>query len=193
MNPVIEKIVQPVVNSSLNLASVGVKNSRRLAANGSDMIDASTNTVAFASDKALKLNKITHKTLAKLVSEQANMLEGTLHAAAKRLDVAANAETIQDLWADQIELMPKSRERLTRDAKKVLNVLVDTREELSELVSDTVSDFGKRGQGVVKKATKAKTKVVKKARKKTTAAKKTAKKTATRARKTAKKTRARKS
>ncbi len=193
MNPVIEKIVQPVVNGSLNLASVGVKNGRRLASNGSEMIGASTSTVAFASDKVLKLNKITHKTMAKLVSEQANMLEGTLHAAAKRLDVAANAESIQDLWADQIELMPKSRQRLSRDAKKMVNVLVDTREELSELVSDAVTDFSKRGQSVAKRATKAKTKVVKKARKKTATAKKTAKKTVTRARKATKKTRARKS
>ncbi len=204
MNPVIEKIVQPLVNRSLNLANVGIRNSRRFAANGSDMIDASTSTVSFASDKALKLNKITHKTLAKLLNEQTNMLEGTLHAAAKRLDVAANAETLQDLWADQMDLMPKSRQRLTRDAKKVLNVFVDTREELSELVSDTVSEFGTRGQSVAKKATKAKNKiekkarkktatVVKKARKKTATTKKAVKKTAAKARKTAKKTRARKS
>ncbi|MFK8031028.1 MAG: phasin family protein [Gammaproteobacteria bacterium] len=208
MNPVIENIVQPVVNRSLNLASMGIKNTRRLAANGSDLFDASTNTVAFASDKALKLNKITHKTLAKLLSEQTSMLEGTLHAAAKRLDVAANAESLQDLWADQMDLMPKSRNRLTRDAKKVINVLVDTREELSELVSDTVSEFGNRGQSVAQKASKAKDKVVKEARKKTTKAKaevvkkarkktatvkKAAKKTTRRASKTAKKTRARKS
>ncbi len=197
MNPVIEKIVQPLVNRSLNLANFGIRNSRRFAANGSDMIDASTSTVSFASDKALKLNKIAHKTLAKLVSEQTNMLEGTLIAAAKRLDVAANAETLQDLWADQIDLMPKSRQRLTRDAKKVLNVFVDTREELSELVSDTVSDFGSRGQKVVKKVTKAKTTVekkarkksatvVKKARKKSATAKKVVKKTASKARKSAK-------
>jgi len=204
MNPVIEKIVQPLVNRSLSLANVGIRNSRRFAANGSDMIGASTSTVSFASDKALKLNKITHKTLAKLLNEQSSMLEGTLEAAAKRLDVAANAETLQDLWSDQMDLMPKSRQRLTRDAKKMLNVLIDTREELSELVSDTVTDFGKRGEKAVTKATKATAKVqkkarkktatvVKKARKKTTAAKKVVKKAATKTRKTAKKTRARKS
>lgn len=188
MNPVIEKIVQPVVNRTLNLASMGVKNSRRLATTGSDLIGASTSTVAFASDKALKLNKITHKSLAKLVNEQASMLEGTLSAAAKRLDVAANAETLQDLWADQIDMMPKSRDRLTRDAKKIINVLVDTGEDLSELASDTVNEFGSRGEKIAKETAKAKAKVVKKARKKTATVKKAAKKTATRTRKTAKKT-----
>ncbi|MEM7082368.1 MAG: phasin family protein [Pseudomonadota bacterium] len=192
MNPIVENIVQPVVDRSLNLAALGIKNSRRLASTGSNLIGASTSTVAFASDKVLKLNKITHKSVAKLVSEQADMLEGTLTAAAKRLDVAANAESLQDLWADQIDLMPKSRQRLTRDAKKVLNVLVDTREDLSGLVSETVTEFGNRGETVAKKATKAKAKVVKKARKKTATVKKAAKKTATRARKTAKKTTSRK-
>lgn len=191
MNPVIEKVVQPLVNRSLSLATASLKNSRSAAKTGAELISSSTETVSKVSDNALKLNKISHKTLAKLVNEQANMVEGTLEAAATRLNIAAQADSVQELWAEQIELLPKTRARLSDDMKKMFGIVTETGEELSDLVAAALADFRRDGEKatktVAKKARKKTAKVTKKARKKAATVKKTAKKKTTAARKTAKK------
>ena len=109
MNPVIEKFVQPVVDRSVDLATMSVKRSRKLAEASSDMVASSTKSVALVNDKGLKLNKISHNMLARLLTEQSHMIEGSLKAIAKRLDVAANADSVQMLWSDQVDLLPKTR------------------------------------------------------------------------------------
>jgi len=189
MNPVIEKVVQPLVNRSLNLATVGLKNSRRFAKTGASALANSTKTVSKVSDKALKLNKISHKTIAGLLNEQAQMVEGTLDATAKRLVVASKADSVQELWADQVELMPKSRARLSNDMKNMFGIVTETGEELTDLFATTLAEFRSDSKKTAKKATKKTASVAKKARKKTASVtKKAKKKTATVGRKARKKT-----
>jgi len=188
MNPVIEKIVQPVVDGSVNLATASVKRSRKLAESSSDWVAKSTKDVAKASNKGLKLNKISHDMLARLLNEQSRLVQGSLRGVAKRLDVAANADSFQMLWSDQIDLMPKTRERLTRDTRNVITVFTDTGTELRDWVVDVVGEFGKESEKAVKRTRKTATKLARKPGKKVSRTAKTAKKKATKAGKTVRKT-----
>ncbi|NNF16967.1 MAG: hypothetical protein HKN70_09480 [Gammaproteobacteria bacterium] len=188
MNPVIEKIVQPVVDGSVNLATASVKRSRKLAETSSDWVAKSTKDVAKASNKGLKLNKISHDMLARLLNEQSRLVQGSLRGVAKRLDVAANADSFQMLWSDQVDLMPKTRERLTRDTRNVIAVFTDTGAELRDWVVDIAGEFGKESEKAVKRTRKTATKLARQPGKKVSRSKKTAKKKATKAGKTVRKT-----
>ncbi len=188
MNPVIEKIVQPVVDGSVNLATASVKRSRKLAETSSDWVAKSTKDVAKASNKGLKLNKISHDMLARLLNEQSRLVQGSLRGVAKRLDVAANADSFQILWSDQVDLMPKTRERLTRDTRNVIAVFTDTGAELRDWVVDIAGEFGKESEKAVKRTRKTATKLARQPGKKVSRSKKTAKKKATKAGKTVRKT-----
>lgn len=188
MNPVIEKFVQPVVDRSVDLATMGVKRSRKFAEASADMVASSTKSVALVSDKGLKLNKISHNMLARLLTEQTHMVEGGLKAVSKRLDVAANADSFQMLVSGQIEMLPKTRDRLIKDGQKIVAVFSDTGTELRDWFVGSVSDFRQRGEKVARKTRKKVTKTATKTRKKASGTSKTTKKKVNKARKTAGKT-----
>lgn len=192
MNPIVENIVQPLVDRSVNLATVGVKRSRKLAETSADWVAASTKGVAKASDKGLKLNKISHTMLARLLTEQSHMIEGSLKAFAKRLDVAANADSFSALWNGQVEMLPKTRKRLAQDGQKVVAVFTETGVELRDWVAETVREFGQSGETITKRTAKSAKKTARKTAKKTgkkvSGATKTARKKTTKAVKNVKKT-----
>ncbi len=186
MNPFVEKLVQPVVKRSLSIANTGIENSRRVAETSSDWLSSSTDSVAVVSDKVLKLNRVSHDAVAQLLSNQANMFAGTIDALATRLDVASHSKNVRGLVRDQLELMPESRDRITRDTRKMMNIFVNTGVELKELATETVTELGGRGEKLVKKTAKTAKSAAKTARK---TAKKTVRKASKKTAKVAKTTR----
>ncbi len=158
-----------------------------------DAVDRTHRPVDLAVKTSHKLNEITHKSVARLVKQQARMIEGTVDAASKRLHVAADAHNLRDLVSDQMAMFPATRDRFVKDARGTLAVFTDTREELTDLIRSVMEEARKetgevektvrtakrtvtrKARTAKKKATKATTKVTKKAkatpRKKTTTGK----------------------
>ncbi len=153
--------------------------------NSANWVEKGKSPVKALTDKTLKLNRITHNSTARLVRVQAEFVEGTVEAAAQRLQAAARADSLANLVSGQMDLMPATRDRIVTDARKTLDVLSDTRDDLRSLVRETVDALRANGSEVVAdaagKVEEAADSVRKSARKTTrkAAPRKTARKSAT--------------
>lgn len=186
MTTPVEKWVKPVVDMTTNAATNALAATRQAAVTGAKLIAEAKQPIHVVTDSSLKLNKITHKSIARLVNVQSHAIEGTVLAAAKRLETAANAHSVNELVNDQVALMPVTRERIVHDVREALDVLGDTRDELRALVNDTVAEFGRSPRATTAKPRK---RTVRKTATAQRSTKKTAKKTAKKARKTTAKAR----
>lgn len=138
----IEKLVKPVIDTGKAITSRAAASGRSLARSGAKVLVSGEKPVQIITDKALKLNKISHETVAGLVATQANALEGTLEGAATRLKTAAEASTLNELFDDQIALIPATRKRLAGDVRKAVDVLADSRHGLKAIFDETLTEFG---------------------------------------------------
>ncbi len=176
MYPAVEKVVKPIVDRSINVVTNTLSGTREAVVSGANFLERTERPVKILTNASLRLNKITHHSIASLVRVEGHMIEGTLAATARRLEKAANANSFRQLVSDQMALMPKTRDRLAKDARKTLDVFVETRDDLREMISDTVAEFGEAGKDVATRARSA-------ARKTTKTAKRTTKKATAKARK----------
>ncbi len=92
-------------------------------------------------EKTLKLNGISHESAARMVRQQAEFFEGSVDAAARRLKTAAEADSLRSLIDGQIKLFPETRDRIVDDVRKTFEILSDTREDLGQLIRETLSDL----------------------------------------------------
>lgn len=189
MNTAVEKWVKPVVDKTVEAANNAVTVTRQAAHASARLMASAKQPLQVVTDSSLKLNKISHQSIARLVNVQSHAIEGTVLAAAKRLETAANAHSVNELVNDQMAMVPASRERLVKDARQALDVLSDTRDELRALVNDTVADFGRGERTSAAKARTATRRTATKAKRKAATAKRTVKKAAKKTRKTATKAR----
>ena len=58
--------------------------------------------------------------------------DGLMDDGARRLERAARAEGLRPLFAEQIDLIAGTRERLVNDARRTLELLAETRAELAQ-------------------------------------------------------------
>ena len=180
-NPV-QNLVRPLVDTSVRALTDSLSGSRDLAVNGAQWVSRGRKPLHLITESGLRLNTISHKSIARLVNVQAEMLEGTLEAVAKRLETAANANSVRELFNEQVALLPATRDRLTGDVRKALDVLSGTGDDLRGLFTETVRDFQNDGESVVEEAVETATRAAKRTKRK---ASKAAKRTTARARKTA--------
>ena len=129
-----------------------------------DAVARTNRPVDLAVETSLKLNEITHKSVARFVKQQARMIEGTVDAASKRLHVAADASNLRNLVNDQLAMFPATRDRLTKDARNTVAVFTETREELTDLVRSVMEQARKESGDVEKTVRTAKRTVTRKAR-----------------------------
>lgn len=152
-----------------------------------DVVARTNRPVDIAMETSLRLNKITHNSVARLVKQQARMIEGTVDATAKRLHVAADATNLRDLVNDQVAMLPATRDRLANDARKAVAVFTETREELAELIRDVMAQAREGRTEIEKTVRTAKKTATRKARTVRKSASKTANKVAKKAKTSARK------
>lgn len=111
---------------------------RTTLGNSAEWVAQSTQPLSVLTEKTLKLNRISHNSAARLVRVQATFLEGTLEGAAQRLQAAAHADNVRTAFDAQMQLMPATRERIVSDARKTVEVLGDTRDDVVALVRETL-------------------------------------------------------
>ncbi|MEM6640305.1 MAG: phasin family protein [Pseudomonadota bacterium] len=150
-NP-IQNLVRPLVDTSVRAVSDSLSTSRDIAVNGAEWVARGRKPLHVVTESGLRLNTISHKSVARLVNVQAEMIEGTLEAVAKRLETAANANSVSELVNEQVALLPATRDRLTGDVRKALDVLSDTGDDLRDLFTETVRDFRSDSESAVEEA-----------------------------------------
>lgn len=108
---------------------------------GAEWVADRKEPIEVVTEKTLKLNGISHESAARLVRQQALFVEGTVDGAARRLKTAAEADSLRNLIDGQIRLMPETRDRIVDDVRKTFAILSDTREDLAQLIRETLSDL----------------------------------------------------
>jgi phasin family protein len=84
----------------------------------------------------LRLNQVAHDSVEQLLKHQVHVLEGLMDESAQRLQVAAEAGTLRSLVNEQVAMLPESRARLVKDLRVALDILLDTRKDLTSVVRE---------------------------------------------------------
>lgn len=106
-----------------------------------DFVAKTKGPVRKIADTGLKLNRISHKGVEKLVKSQVHFVEATIDDGAKRLALAARADNIRDLVGDQIATWPASRDRAVTNARKTFGVVRGAGDEIGDVLKVTIVEL----------------------------------------------------
>ncbi len=109
--------------------------------NGAEWVARRKRPLDVVTDKTLKLNGISHEGAARLVRQQADFIEGTFEGTARRLRTAADANSFRSLVDGQVKLVPETRDRFVDEIRKTFEIFGDVRNELGQLVRETLNDL----------------------------------------------------
>ena len=187
----IEDIARQVRTEAGQRADFVLNSLRQATVNTAEFIASGKGPIRKIADTGIKLNRVSHKGVEKLVKNQASLLETTLDDGAARLKLAARADSFRALVGDQIASLPASRDRAIGTARKSIDIVVDTGSEIRGIVRGAIVDLRPTqptAKRVTKKATATRKKVAKKA---TATRKRVAKKASAATKPAAKKAKAR--
>jgi len=128
-----------------------------------ELIRSGKSPIRKFADTGLKLNRITSKSVDRLVRNQVHFVEGTLDDGARRLKMAARAHNVRDLVGDQIATLPATRERTLGSARKTIDIIKLTGTDVRGVVTEVIGDI--RGSAPVVAVRKTASDVEKKTRK----------------------------
>lgn len=106
-----------------------------------ELIRSGKSPIRKFADTGLKLNRITSKSVDKLVRNQVHFVEGTLDDGARRLKMAARAHNVRDLVGDQIATLPATRERTLGSARKTIDIIKLTGTDFRGVVTEVIGDI----------------------------------------------------
>lgn len=162
----IEDIARQVRTEAGQRADFVLKSLRQVTVNTAEFIASGKGPIRKIADTGIKLNRVSHKGVEKLVKNQASLLETTLDDGAARLKLAARADSFRALVGDQIASLPASRDRTVGTARKSLDIVVNTGNEIGGIVRGAIVDLRPTqptAKRVTRKATATRKKVAKKA------------------------------
>jgi phasin family protein len=86
----------------------------------------------------LRVNQVAHDSVEQLVKHQVHVIEGVMDESAQRLQLAAEAGSIQSLLNEQVALLPETRARLSKDVRTALEILGSTRTGLASALREEI-------------------------------------------------------
>ncbi len=175
----IEQLARNVRAEYGTLANRAIKRIRTATLDTADMVASSRAPVRKFTDAGLQINRISHKGLEKLVKQQAHFVDSAIEGGARRLELAARADSLRALVGDQISMLPKSRHWAVLNARKTIEIVKDAGDEIGGVLRATVAAPAKKTRktaGKTKTTRKATAKTRRPAAKKAAAKKRTAKK-----------------
>jgi len=191
----IEQLARNVRAEYGTLANRAIKRIRTATLDTADMVASSRKPVRKFTDAGLQINRISHKGLEKLVKQQAHFVDSAIEGGARRLELAARADSFRALVGDQISMLPKSRHWAVLNARKTIEIVKDAGDEIGDVLRATVATPAAKTRKTRKtRKTAGKTRTTRKATSKTRrpAAKKAAAKKRTAKKRVAKKASAKK-
>jgi hypothetical protein len=137
----IEKLARDLRADYGFMADKALDKIRTTTLDTADLVAKTKQPVRKIADTGIKLNRISHKGFEKLVKAQARFFEATIDDGAKRLEMAARADGFRALFGDQIATFPASRERTLANARKSIDVVRDTGDEISDVLKGTIGEL----------------------------------------------------
>jgi DNA-binding protein HU-beta len=183
-----EKLAKDMQDGYVALTARAVDRLREATLNAADMVSRTRQPVRRIAETGIKLNRISHKSVEKLVKQQAHIVESAIDSGAKNLKLAARADNLRDLFADQIAALPKAGALAGESARVTIDIVRDTGDELGGVFRVVPAKPKARTKVKTKPKTRAKAKTTRTAARKTTAGRKRKPATRKRATQTARKT-----
>jgi phasin family protein len=137
----IEKLARDLRADYGQIAGKALDKIRAATLDTADLIAKTKDPVRKIADTSLKLNRISHKGVEKLVKTQARFVESTIDDGSRRLELAAKADSLRALFGDQIATLPQSRERAMTNARKTIDVVRDTGDEFGGVLKVTLGEL----------------------------------------------------
>jgi phasin family protein len=130
MNAQVQNLFDNVVVRARDLADGTVDELRSATLDVAGKVSGTKGSIHDLGTRGLKLNEITFRYLDKLIKLQLKFVEGSIEEGAKRLKTAANADTFVSLFKDQVQLLPMTRERIVKNARETMGLVLETRDDV---------------------------------------------------------------
>jgi len=99
-----------------------------------ELIEKWTDLNKTAMEAIKELGEINTNAMSRLTQRQMDMMNVYMEGSAKQLEALNGSKNVQDIVASQSRLFTELNEKLMENARETLEVLVDTKEELSQWV-----------------------------------------------------------
>ena len=148
----IEKLARDVRAEYGTMATRTIKRLRAATLDTADMIDGSRKPVRKFTEAGLRINRISSKGVEKLVKQQATFVDSAIEGGAHRLELAARAASFRALIGDQISMLPNARHWAVLNARKTIEIVKVTGDEIGGVLRTTVAVPAKTRKPAAKKA-----------------------------------------
>ena len=133
----IEKIAQNIKTESRLLADRAVAGLRGATLETAGLLNKSKGPVRAAAQAGLKFNSVSHRSIEKLLKAQVHAFEDLVDGGSRRLEMAARAKTLKALVEDQVAALPTAKDTAIGNARKTVEIVRATGDELSDIVRGT--------------------------------------------------------
>ncbi len=99
-----------------------VETAREAAVDSAEGLKSLKSPIRQIARSSVKLTSVSQTAVASLIELQSDMVTSALSDAALRLERAARAGSIVDLFRDQYQLLPATRERIVEDAQRAVQI-----------------------------------------------------------------------
>ncbi|HKZ74679.1 MAG TPA: hypothetical protein VJ011_11475 [Steroidobacteraceae bacterium] len=100
-------------------------------------VEAVETPVQTLADAGRQLNTLAYRYAGRMLDQGVETVHGFIGDGAKRLRLAAHAGNVGNLYREQLEYFPVSRDRIVKDAQATWEIVVDTGRELQSLALTT--------------------------------------------------------
>ena len=99
-----------------------VETAREAAVDSAEGLKSLKSPVRQIARSSVKLTAVSQSAVASLIELQSDMVTSALNDAALRLERASRASSLVDLFRDQYQLLPATRERIVEDAQRAVQI-----------------------------------------------------------------------
>jgi hypothetical protein len=151
-----------------------VESMREFAVSSADSLKSLKVHVRVFAHSGVKLAAVSQNAAQNLIQLESEVITSALSAAAMRLERAAQAENVVDLFLDQAEMMGATRDRIVDQATRAVGIFKETGRDLRDVARHTYERVIKMAGEEVPEVKRAKRKVKRAVRKTTAGARKVA-------------------
>jgi len=170
----IERFAKDLKKEYGSLTKRAIGRVRKATLATADFVSRTRKPVRRIADTGIKLNRISHKSVEKLVKQQAIVVDSAIEGGAKNLKLAARADNLRELVGDQIATLPKARSWAGKNALTTIDIVRETGGEIGGVFRVAPTKVKTARKKVARKTTAARKGATKRVAKTTTKARKTA-------------------
>ncbi|NNF52448.1 MAG: TIGR01841 family phasin [Gammaproteobacteria bacterium] len=159
----VNRLANQTIDQAITVAETFVGVSRAAAEGTAKIMFKAKKPLRDAARTGVRLNRISHNSVEKLVKQQARALERSVDAGAARLELAARAPSLKALINEQVSLLPETKKRLGGDLRETWEIFVEAGSEIGTTLRPRKAAKSKPAKRKAKSARKAASKASPKA------------------------------